>query len=75
MQCEASRYVRLTVSDRRTDELGTMGGAVSELRHDIHAHVVIAQHYPRFLEPVLVGAYGSLAELQYARCLVRAPSD
>lgn len=31
-----------------------MGGAVSELRHSIHAHVVIAQHYPLFLEPFLV---------------------
>ncbi|TYZ61930.1 hypothetical protein PybrP1_001372 [[Pythium] brassicae (nom. inval.)] len=31
-----------------------MGGAVSELRHDIHAHVVIAKHYPTFLEPLLV---------------------
>jgi hypothetical protein len=32
-----------------------MGGAVSELRHAIHAHVLIARHYPAFLEPYLVG--------------------
>uniref|UniRef100_K3XAZ3 Uncharacterized protein n=1 Tax=Globisporangium ultimum (strain ATCC 200006 / CBS 805.95 / DAOM BR144) TaxID=431595 RepID=K3XAZ3_GLOUD len=31
-----------------------MGGAVSELRHAIHAHVLIARHYPAFLEPYLV---------------------
>lgn len=31
-----------------------MGGAVSELRHAIHAHVEIAMHYPTFLEPLLV---------------------
>ncbi|KAF1318474.1 hypothetical protein FI667_g13878, partial [Globisporangium splendens] len=31
-----------------------MGGAMSELRHAIHAHVLIARHYPTFLEPYLV---------------------
>ncbi|KAG2791083.1 hypothetical protein JG687_00001396 [Phytophthora cactorum] len=30
-----------------------MGGAVSELRGEIHTHVLIVQHYPLFLEPVL----------------------
>ncbi|KAG7396204.1 hypothetical protein PHYBOEH_002645 [Phytophthora boehmeriae] len=30
-----------------------MGGAVSELRGEIHTHVLIVQHYPTFLEPVL----------------------
>ncbi|GMF64583.1 unnamed protein product [Phytophthora lilii] len=30
-----------------------MGGAVSELRGEIHTHVLIVQHYPMFLEPVL----------------------
>ncbi|EEY58084.1 uncharacterized protein PITG_00696 [Phytophthora infestans T30-4] len=28
-----------------------MGGAVSELRGEIHTHVLIVQHYPLFLEP------------------------
>jgi hypothetical protein len=32
-----------------------MGGAVSELRGEIHTHVLIVQHYPMFLEPVLAG--------------------
>ncbi|KAE9038356.1 hypothetical protein PR003_g5957 [Phytophthora rubi] len=30
-----------------------MGGAVSELRGEIHTHVLIVQNYPMFLEPVL----------------------
>lgn len=34
-----------------------MGGAVSELRGEIHTHVLIVQHYPMFLEPVLAGTY------------------
>ncbi|GLE00764.1 hypothetical protein PINS_up009552 [Pythium insidiosum] len=30
-----------------------MGGAVSELRAEIHTHVLIIKHYPTFLEPYL----------------------
>lgn len=30
-----------------------MGGAVSELRSEIHRHVLITQHYPHYLEPYL----------------------
>jgi hypothetical protein len=32
-----------------------MGGAVSELRHQIRDHVAIAKAYPQFLEPYLIG--------------------
>ncbi|OWZ14958.1 hypothetical protein PHMEG_00011491 [Phytophthora megakarya] len=40
-----------------------MGGAVSNLRGEIHTHVLIAQHYPTFLEPVL--AVSGLTAVQY----------
>lgn len=32
-----------------------MGGAVSELRAEIHAHALLVRHYPTLLEPVLAG--------------------
>lgn len=42
-----------------------MGGAVSELRAEIHRQALLVHHYPTLLEPVLAGWSPQLTVLSF----------